>query len=233
MNCYKKPTKTGGYIHKFHFFIIGKLTGRSSLLERAMSTSIECFRQRNTCRRKCLSDISIDFIKESRYRVWTKNYQQRVEWFSDKFIDAEFDEEKPLFFISKGNTVCGQCFRSLYKLNKNFYYKWIVKFEEGAVSSGFQKGRPVSKAKEDVVLWLHDYAKYRGDLMPDKEIIMLPYKTRKIDVYNLYVNEMTDKLLVSVSPATFYQMWKREFKNLKIKKVCFNPYPYILYHYPF
>ncbi|XP_071152358.1 uncharacterized protein [Mytilus edulis] len=196
----------------------GKQNERKSLLEKALSTSIECLRNKNMCRKRCLNGLSLEFIREARYRIWTKNYQQRVEWFSDKFIDADFDAEKPLFFVNKGKTVCGQCFRSLYKVNKNFYYKWIEKFCNGAISSGYIKGRPVSKAKEDTVLWLQDYAKYRGDFMPDRDITMLPYKTRKIDVYNLYVNEMTEKLTISVSKATFYHMWKNEFRILKIKK---------------
>lgn len=144
-----------------------------------------------------------------------------MEWFADKYIEAEIVKGKPYFIVRRGKMACSNCFRNLYFLNKNFYYKWISKFEKGAVSYGYRKGRSQSKAKDDAMLWLEDYGKYRGDLMPDKEITMLPYKTRKVDVHTRYTDEVIEMKKPSISKTGFYTLWRENFRYLKIKKVSY------------
>lgn len=186
-----------------------------------MDKSADCVFEVQKCKQKCLKKLSMEFIKSSRYRFWTKDYQQRVEWFCDKFIEADFIGEKIKYAIGIGNYACGFCFKNLYKIDKNFYYKWIRhvrRFNHGSISSGFRKGRPVARETEDASLWLSEYSQYRGDHLPVKSIIELPYKTRKNDIYKCYLEEQTENMRVSVSRSSFYTIWKTRFTNLKIKQ---------------
>lgn len=210
------------YSHYLSTFVqTDKSNFRNRMLKKATSLTsiIECMKRSTRCKKKCLLDFNISYIQECRYSLWTKTYTQRVEWFSEQYRNAELVNGKPYFTIQREKSACGKCFISIFNLNKNFYYKWLAKCEEGAISSGYRKCRSQSKTMEEAMMWLEDYAKYRGDFMPDRQVIMLPYKTRKHDIYKYYVDEMNEKFLPSIAQATFYAMWSEHFKDVKIKKV--------------
>lgn len=72
--------------------------------------------------------------------------------------------------------------------------------------------------------WLNDYAVFHGDQMPDKGIVLLAYKTRKIDIFNQYFDETVEKMQRTVSRSNFYKIWANNFPSLKIKQVRVKTY---------
>ena len=158
-------------------------------------------------------------IRDARYRYWTKRFENRVECFFDKLSESKMQSGSRNCFVDGGREICGFCFRSYYKINKNFYYKYLKKCGQGARSNGLQNSRSFSKATENTISWLKNYAYYHADRMPDSEDLMLPYKTRKTEVYRSYCDDMIENLKPTVCRSTFFDTWTREFKRLKIKQV--------------
>lgn len=95
----------------------------------------------------------------------------------------------------------------------------MKKGKAGKCASGYKKGRGTGRATDDAIVWLKDYAFYHADRMPDSKDMMLPYKTRKLDIYNKYLDEKTESMQCAVSKTTFFELWSKRFKNLKIKRV--------------
>lgn len=80
------------------------------------------------------------------------------------------------------------------------------------------------KTSELAIDWLNDYAVFHGDQMPDKGIVLLAYKTRKIDIFNQYFDETVEKMQRTVSRSNFYKIWADNFPGLKIKQVGVKTY---------
>lgn len=112
----------------------------------------------------------------------------------------------------------------MYRLDNSFYYKYISKFEKGALSAGYRNVKTLQKTSELAIDWLNDYAVFHGDQMPDKGIVLLAYKTRKIDIFNQYFDETVEKMQRTVSRSNFYKIWADNFPGLKIKQVGVKTY---------
>ncbi|WAR04394.1 hypothetical protein MAR_019763 [Mya arenaria] len=146
------------------------------------------------CRRGCFhSNVSQSQIIRAREKVWTKDFNCRVEWMLEKFEESSKDGCH-YFRIENNQEVCGMCLRNYYKLDKNFYYKCLRKYREGEVSNKYSLGRGQSKASDKARTWLSSYIYFHADRMPDTGYMMLPYKTRKSDVYQIYKDEMAEMM---------------------------------------
>lgn len=52
---------------------------RQKLLQKALSTTFICLIRSRKCRLSCLSGLNTDFVTKVRTRVWTKDFESRVE----------------------------------------------------------------------------------------------------------------------------------------------------------
>lgn len=191
----------------------------SKLLQKALDTSHKGILKLKYCALNCQPDVTLDTIRNCRYRFWSKPIEQRVEWFLDKVCEGKMVSGKMMFHIDDGKTVCGTCFRHLYKMSKNFYYLYLKQGRTGTVSAGMIKGRGTGKSRTNAISWLEEYSGDRADRMPVKEELMLPCGSKKIDIYKQYSEEKTEKMEYSLSKSTFYKLWEDEFPHLKIKQV--------------
>ena len=174
------------------------------------------------CKHRCLNLFTNEDYINIRNTFWLKDYQRRFEYLIDKFGESTSVGSTTFFFVDKGRRVCGTCFRMATNMDKSFYYLVRKKFLSGACATAFENRRGESVASRDCVRWIQSYAFYHGDRMPDKRIILLPYKTRKTTLYELYVAEMYEKSRYSVAKSTFFTIWKTRFScTLKIKQVWF------------
>ncbi|XP_062576087.1 uncharacterized protein LOC134237971 [Saccostrea cucullata] len=196
----------------------------SILLTKALKDISSSIEKRKKCQQFCLKHVTSEMMKCMRYRFWTKSYDQRVEWFIDKVKESKCQRGKATFTIDGGHNVCSSCFQLLLKINKNFYYKYFKKATEGKSAASYRNTRGFGEAREGAILWLQNYEYFHADRMPDNGDMMLPFKTRKIDLYDLYVDEKIQQLTISikfaytVSRSAFYEVWKTEFPKLKIKQ---------------
>lgn len=51
----------------------------------------------------------------------------------------------------------------MYRLDKLFYYKYILKFEKGVFLVGYRNVKILYKILELVMDWLNDYVVFYGD----------------------------------------------------------------------
>ena len=160
-----------------------------------------------------------------RDNFWAKSFENRAQWFIDKVRESTYDDKNSLKFIIEGGLqICSSCFRKIYSINKNFYYKYLTFARLGKSSPALKQRRKSSNATENAVLWLHQYAYYHADRMPDAPVLMLPYKSRKSDIYNTYLQDKNEHFEASVSRSQFFNIWKQQFKSLKIKQVIFSSF---------
>lgn len=200
----------------------------SILLKKALKDISTFMKERNKCSQFCLEHVTENMMKSMRYRFWTKSFDQRVEWFIDKVKECNHGSGMTRFTIDSGHRVCPSCFKLLLKINKNFYYKYFKKALEGDSAASYRNARGFGMAREGAIVWLQNYEYFHADRMPDNGDMMLPFKTRKSDLYNVYVEEKIQQLEISikaaytVSMSTFYDIWKEDFPKLKIKQVSFQ-----------
>ncbi|XP_062600038.1 uncharacterized protein LOC134261634 [Saccostrea cucullata] len=196
----------------------------SLLLRKALRDVPLSMSKRKRCRNYCLQHISEEMMKNMRYKFWTKQFEQRVEWFIDKISESKKNQNSICFQIESGKTVCGSCFRFLLRMNRNFYYTYLRMANDGKTAAGYRNTRGCGMAKEGAIVWLQNYQFFHADRMPDNGDMMLPFKTKKRDIYNMYVEEKIECLersvidALTVSQSAFYDIWKNEFPHLKIKQ---------------
>lgn len=70
-----------------------------------------------------------------------------------------------------------------------------------------------------VISWLRIFFDKVGDRMPTSTMIHLPSCLTKADVFTLATDDLTQGGLKCCKISTFYEVWKREFPNVKIPKV--------------
>ena len=140
----------------------------SKLLQKALDTSNSVITKLKVCVWNCKPDVKLDTVRNCRYRFWSKPIEQRVDWFLDKVCEGEMVSGKLLFHIDNGKTVCGNCFRNIYKISKNFYYHYLKQGKIGTSSAGVIKGRGSGKARMHAISWLEEYSADRADRMPNQ-----------------------------------------------------------------
>ena len=176
------------------------------------STNARC------CPKKCIRLFEQDSLARMRYNFWIRPFPNRVEWFYDKAMGRTLGSnvEWPTDY---GFKVCSKAFCSAYGINKSFFYKYMAKFKDGAISAGCSRTQLPSSTYSKAMDWLQEYPRSYGDRMPHTEDILLPYKTRKQNVWKKYSEEMAEEMEPQLCRSTFQTMWKKHFVHLKIKKV--------------
>lgn len=67
--------------------------------------------------------------------------------------------------------------------------------------------------------WMRSFFQKVGDHMPMSEAIHLPSCLTKVDIYELAREDLTQGGLQCCSASQMYEIWNKEFKNVKIPKV--------------
>ena len=171
------------------------------------------------CEKECHKKLSVDMIKRSRTRFWYQNSDQRTQWLFDHISEASVKGTRLYMQCESGIELCSKSFRLMYKIDENKFYKTLKKYRSGSIAPGVKKSRDRSEGYFRSMDWLEDYAYYHADRMPHNEEMMLPYKTRKLSVFQKYRTETLDNHKRAISKTSFFNMWAGNFPHLKIKKV--------------
>jgi hypothetical protein len=191
------------------------------MLRKAMNHySLSSVKYKKCCKGKCTEPISQHVIKGCRYRYWSLNKLQRTEWLFDRIRDAYTPGKRLKFPIANRKIVCATAFRLIHNIDKNTFSKKLKAYKDGAISGGMHSHRQISEKYLAALDWLEEYAEYHADKMPHVAELWLPHRTRKVDLYQKYCNEMTENNTNDViAQSTFFQMWKKRFPHLKVKQV--------------
>lgn len=189
------------------------------LVKHTRTAMIEFARKRGCCVYICANKFSVTESKNMRMRYWQKSPSERHQWLLDKFSEQDFSKKHSLLRTEKGISVCVQGFLLLYGINRTIFYAIRRSFLRGKIFSDGVRLRSRSLAYLNALNWMETYASYHGDRMPTCSTVYLPYRTKKINVYRRYTEEVHGQKL---KQAAFYQMWTTSFTSLKIKEVSLS-----------
>ena len=186
------------------------------LYKRALNPqNIRLALRKKCCKNNCKISFSETTLARNRHNFWSLSREYQDSWIYDKINDKEIKDDKIMLKIEK--YICPKAFMQTLSLNKNRYYKLLQKSKQG-LDATLSRQRKKSKLYVEALHWLEEFARFYGDRMPDSGNVMLPYKSRKIDIYKKYKDNQTIDFLPSLSRSHFHKMWKTEFFRLKIKK---------------
>ena len=118
-----------------------------------------------------------------------------------------------------GFKVCSKAFCSAYGINKSFFYKYMAKYKDGAISAGsvgLNYQVPLT-AKQ----WTG--CKNTPGVMVTgchiQKTYYCPIKLGSKMFWKKYSEEMAEEMEPQLCRSTFQTMWKKHFVHLKIKKV--------------
>ena len=121
--------------------------------------------------------------------------------------------------LDTGKEVCQRAFCALLRLDKNTITNARKKSDRSAKASVIRSEKSFSKKTIQAMNWFEDFAKAYGDRMPNTKDILLPYKTRKVCVFEKYKTDVQSS--DRVSKTMFFSLWKERFPYLKIKEASF------------
>ena len=188
-----------------------------------------CSRQNITCFRKlslddieCVRQIFGSFCSETSQTQYVIDYLRR-------HCDASGSARSVLYSVA-GKVVCQHCWRLAHGIKYTRFKMILKKFEAGLiiVEHGRKGVRGPRNATLRANVWLHSFVKRVGDHMPTDGTIHLPSCLTKSDVYELACEDLTDGNIPMCSRSTFFSMWSKDFKHVKIPPVCqsFFVFPY-------
>ena len=156
-------------------------------------------------------------MKTTRSAFWIKSTAWQNTFIMDKIKNKRLVESQK-YILESGKEICFSGFKELYKVNKNRFNVLQKKVEEGCVECSTSEAKTTKSDKYiNAMNWLERYAYYHADRMPDSDKKMLPYRTKKSDVYKQYLQEIGQQ--EKIKKSSFYDMWKNDFSSLKIKQV--------------
>ena len=179
-----------------------------------------CNRKEISCFKK-LSQCEIEEIRQQFYSLSTEVAQTQNLL---TFLRTHNKADKSILYNVAGHVVCEKCFRMVYGVRYNRFATVKKKFLAGVVTAEHGLlGVPQShRACERIrlVSWLRIFVEKVGDKLPMSDDIHLPSCLTKGDVYTLASDDLTQGGLSCCKISTFYDIWKSEFPNVKIPKVC-------------
>lgn len=132
-------------------------------------------------------------------------------------------DDKSVLYTISGLKVCEICWRYTYGLRYKIFETIKEKFMRGVVTieHGLTGRLKTSATTLRLLGWLRSFFGKIGDRMPMSDTINLPSCLTKHDVYELAKDDLTQGGLSCCSPSHLYEVWKTEFPNVKIPKVCY------------
>lgn len=176
-----------------------------------------CNRKAVTCF-KLLAQSTIEYIRLSIYSVSEIEQTQVVV----NYMVQHSQGDRHVLYTVGGQEVCETCFCMVYGFRRNRFAAIKTKFLNGVLRAEHGRfGRSeTSDVSVRVISWLRIFVEKVGDRMPTSMAIHLPSCLTKSDVFALATDELSQGGLKCCKLSTFYEIWKREFPNVKIPRVC-------------
>lgn len=172
---------------------------------------------KSCCRRKCHTRFDKCFVRQIRKEYSGKCPRSKAEYIFDRLHDADWRRATPLIYI-RGHRMCPNAFSHCLGIGISTYYRQLGAFHGGARTT-VDKARKKAIKSIHAINWFEKYFSQHGDRMPDSPDILLPYKTRIIHLFRDYKKDCVEGLLPKVKLSTFYNLRKRHFSHVRVKKV--------------
>ena len=168
-----------------YFFVDAKAIGKpsaekkdeSQMMKRVLDSQTIARDLEYNCKRKCLTQISVETLKTARYKYWImKRYEQQI-WLMDKISASRCQGRTRIFNIDGGVGVCQSCFMRIYHISRSSYYQ-VDRSSKCGLSPGIStvKTRKRDPRFLEAMEWFEVYVEFHADRMPHTGQILLPYR---------------------------------------------------------
>ena len=180
------------------------------------------------CTRRCLAQLSVIEIEETRKQFKERNITEQNQFLLDSFQIMTTKEEKIsgrtfTNHMIVGKHVCRNAFIRLLGISDKRYRRISEQFSHGVTKS---KRKPVFRDESDKVstskAWMTRYFRQIGDHMPHLNQIHLPHFLTKKAVYSRMKDDLQREGIPEfevLSQSHFYSIWAKCFKNVVIPEV--------------
>ncbi len=178
--------------------------------------SVTCFKKLSVADIESTRELFCTFTSEVSQTQYVVDYLHR-------HCDTSRSVKSVLFSLA-GKAVCQDCWRFTHGMKYTRFKAMLTKFKDGLVviehrNKGFHGRRCFTI---QVSVWLSSFVKKVGDYMPTDGSVHLPSCLTKSDVYELACEDLKEGNLVVCSRSTFFEMWNKEFSDVKIPPVSFS-----------
>lgn len=150
------------------------------------------------------------------------NSETKQNQFVIDYMKEHAKGDKSVLYTVSGEVVCETFWRYTYGIRYGKFKVLKNKFISGVltVEHGLTGKLNTSESTLRLLGWMRSFFGKIGDKMPMSDTINLPSCLTKLDVYELARDDLTQGGLSCCSPSHLYEVWKKEFPNVKIPKVC-------------
>ena len=194
---------------------------------------------KNGCSEKCATDIHClneYSILSAHDQFASKSISDQNLWIIQYFeshcpcsSDGEKDVKAISYFI-QGKEICLNMWLEILGISQSRFYRLRNEFStDGGIKylsqSRHRRKRPKTM---QAIAWMDQYFQRIGDKRPDKDGIFLPTCLTETKMYEIMVEELYQgNELLAISYATFCDIYRVDFKNVTIPKVCMHVYVYV------
>lgn len=185
--------------------------------------SVDSLMTHHCCNRKvvtCFKLLTQATIERARMSICSLSEIEQTQLMLNYMLQHSQGNQGVLYSVG-GQIVCETCFRKVYGFRYNRFTAIKAKFDSGVVVAEHGRlGRcDISDASIRVTSWLRAFVDKVGDRMPTSAAVHLPACLTKSDVFFLACDDLSQGGLQCCKISTFYNIWKRNFPNVKIPKV--------------
>ena len=175
-------------------------------------------------KRKCLRNLSLVEVTQSRERFSSKNTTEKNQFLLDPFqiSGGSTSSDGEFMGMIEGKLLYCIAFNSVLSVSQKRYKQLHDQFKEGAIK--FQR-EPVNQVESTKVseakAWMSRFWQI-GDCMPHIQQIHLPHFLTNHDVYARMKKELAEQGMDEkecISLSWFYKLWDKSFRHVVIPEV--------------
>ena len=187
--------------------------------------AVEELLQKSCCDRKqstCFKKISQLQIEDCRKRIYFFHSETEQNQYVLDYMRDHAKHDKSVLYTISGQEVCEVCWRLTHGIRYNKFQCLKEKFRSGVViiEHGLAGKYNTSESTLRLLEWMRNFIRKVGDSMPMSKAIHLPSCLARRDVYDLAKHDLTQGGLSCPSLSHMYELWRKEFPEVKIPKVC-------------
>jgi hypothetical protein len=176
----------------------------------------------NCCKSSCIKTLSLAQIKQARL-TFNRNcgsHEKQRQYILD-WLDSNQSTEREFVFSISGITVCQTCWINVLGITRRKFFLLKKDYLNKRRSGGHANaGSSRLSWKSEVALnFMSTYFKELCDYLPTANIMHLPSNIRKSDVFDEMKLTLESQGQSCCTKATFINLWKDHFSNVKIPKV--------------
>ena len=182
------------------------------------------------CDSRCLATLNLMEVESCRSIFQSRTRMEQQQFLLDTISLTASKGDKGLChsLTLAGKQMCRKAFTKVLDISeKRLRNTYNLHFIEGATiyQRRLRREKLKSTKLSTATAWMERYFDRIGDKMPRLQQIHLPHFLSKKIVYEIMVQDLLDEGICRrnvISSSHFYAIWRQEFQNCTIPKVCLD-----------